>query len=238
MEAVRIAPRTDWSAILAGAVLATAIGLVLLGFGAAIGLSITSPYDGEGASPAAYVIAVGMWLLWVQLVSFSIGGYVAARLRTVTPDATEQENDVRDGLHGVLAWAAGVIAAAVISYAALGGATAAIQSEDGRGDVIESVAQAAAAEIGEAAAEEPAVNPEAADESAAEREAEIARKLGILAAFATAASLLVGAAVAFFAAGFGGKHRDENTRIAFFVQRRGLVQVQPVATPAQPPPSV
>ena len=41
----------DWAAIFAGAAVATAGGLILLGFGAALGLSLASPYDGEGLSP-------------------------------------------------------------------------------------------------------------------------------------------------------------------------------------------
>ncbi|HEX5106294.1 MAG TPA: hypothetical protein VFV87_20885, partial [Pirellulaceae bacterium] len=88
------------------------------------------------------------------------------------------------------------------------------------GDIVSSVARAASQEVDEAAAREPAVNREAADETLSERRAEAARKLTILSAFITAASLLAGAAAAFYAAGVGGKHRDQNTQLAFFVIRR------------------
>jgi hypothetical protein len=220
--------RIDWAAILAGAVLATAVGLVLATFGAALGLSITSPYEGEGASPALYAIGAGVWVLWIQLVSFTIGGYVAARLRPRVPELTEHETDVRDGMHGLLVWGVGVIAAAIISFATLGGATA--TANDGtRGSLAASVAQAAGEEIDQAAAREGATNPQAADESASERRAEVARKLTILAAFITAASLLAGAAAAFFAAGSGGHHRDRSTQLKFFVLRTA-----PAPKPPQP----
>jgi hypothetical protein len=192
-------------------------------------LSVTSPYEGEGISPTLYVIAAGIWMLWVQLVSFSIAGYVAARLRTVQPGATEHETDVRDGLHGALAWGAGVIAAAVISFAGIGGVTATAQA-DAPGGIVASVAEAASEEIDQAAAEERAANPQASDETADERRAEIVRKLTILAGFVTAASLLAGAAAAIISAGFGGKHRDQNTRLAFFVLRR-----EQTTTPVPPP---
>jgi len=43
--------------------------------------------------------------------------------------------------------------------------------------------------------------------------ADRARQIGILAAFLVAASLLVSAAGAYFAAGVGGRHRDEGTII-------------------------
>ena len=52
-----------------------------------------------------------------------------------------------------------------------------------------------------------------------EREAEVVRKLTVLSSFITAASLLAGAAAAFFSAGLGGKHRDERTHLKFFVLR-------------------
>lgn len=230
--------RVDWAAIMAGAVLATAVGLILLAFGGALGLSIVSPYEREGTSAAAFVIAAGLWLLWVQLLSFSIGGYVAARLRTVQPDANEHEIDVRDGLHGVLAWGVGVLAAAVIAFAGIGGATSAAQNADSPRDMAATVATAISDEIDEAAAAEPAANPEASDEGVAERRAEVARKLTILAAFASAASLMVGAAAAFFAAGFGGKHRDQNTRLAFFDLRgRPVAGAERIVTvtPERPP---
>ena len=212
--------RVDWAAVLAGAVLATAIGLILMTFGAGLGLSATSPYEGEGVAPALYVFAAGVWILWVQLVSFSIGGYVAARLRARHGDGNEHEVDVRDGLHGLLSWAAGVLAAAVIAFAGIGGATAALENADSPTSIVARVADAASEEIDSAAATEAATNPEAANESEDERQAEIARKLSIIAAFITAASLLAGAAAAFFAAGMGGKHRDQNTKLTFFVLRR------------------
>ena len=219
--------RIDWAAILAGAVLATAVGLVLTTFGAGLGLSVTSPYEGEGASPALYAIGAGLWVLWIQLVSFTIGGYVAARLRPKLPELTEHETDVRDGMHGLLVWGVGVIAAALISLATLGGATAAA-NDGARGNLAASVAQAAGEEIDQAAAREGATNPQAADESASERRAEVARKLTILAAFITAASLLAGAVAAFFAAGSGGRHRDQGMQLKFFVLRTTI------AKPPQP----
>jgi hypothetical protein len=189
-------------------------------FGAALGLSATSPYEGEGLNPALYVFAAGIWVLWVQLVSFSIGGYVTARLRARYGDAaSEHEVDVRDGLHGILSWGVGVLAAAIITFASVGGATAALESSDSS-SVIGRVADAASSEIDQAADREQATNPQARDESEDERQAEVARKLSIIAAFITAASLLAGAAAAFFSAGFGGKHRDQNTVLPFFVIRR------------------
>ncbi len=47
----------DWAAIFAGAVLATAISLTTLGSG--IGLSLASPFHGEGISSTTFAIAAG-----------------------------------------------------------------------------------------------------------------------------------------------------------------------------------
>lgn len=219
-ELVGVNSRVDWGAILAGAVLTTAVALILLTFGAGLGLSVTSPYEGEGMRPALYALGAGLWLLWVHLVSFTIGGYVAARLRARQPDANEHEVDVRDGLHGLLTWGVGVIAAAVIAMAGIGGAAATAENASSPGNIVDRIAGAASEEVTGAAADEPAANPQAAGESLSEQEAEAARKLTVLSAFITAASFLAGAAAAFFAAGLGGKHRDQNTHMPFFVLRR------------------
>ncbi|MDQ6437313.1 hypothetical protein RB623_24945 [Mesorhizobium sp. LHD-90] len=91
----------DWPAILAGTLLATAVSFVLLTFGSALGLSLTSAYEGEGLSVMGYAIAAALWLLWVQISSFFAGGYLTGRLRRRFGDATEQESDLRDGAHGL-----------------------------------------------------------------------------------------------------------------------------------------
>ena len=56
----------EWGAVLAGAVLAVAISFVLLTFGAAIGLSATSPWPNSGVSAK-----VKRQLYWRTLTSLS-----------------------------------------------------------------------------------------------------------------------------------------------------------------------
>lgn len=221
--------RTDWSAIFAGATLATAIALVLAAFGLSMGLGMASPYEGEGASRAAFALAAGMWLLWIQLVAFAAGGYVAGRLRARRPEETEHENDVRDGLHGLVVWSVGVIAAAVISLGGLGAGGAATAAADrgfpaaivgAAGDEVEQAASGAAAE-------ERADNPEARDETLAEQKAEVTRKWSVLAALFTALALLAGAVAAFYSAHVGGNHRDNNVVLPFFTREKPRVAVAP-----------
>ena len=112
----------DWGAIIAGAVLASAISILMFTFGTAIGLSMLSPWEGEGASPTAYFVTLALWTLWVVVSSFMAGGYIAGRLRRRIGDSTEHESDVRDGSHGLLVWALGLIIAAVLLAAGISGA--------------------------------------------------------------------------------------------------------------------
>jgi hypothetical protein len=116
---------TDWAAIAVGAVLAAAVSIVMLTFGAALGLSISSPWPGEGVSLFWFAIAAGLWLLWVQVSSFLAGGYLAGRLRRRVADATVDETDFRDGAHGLAVWAVGSLIAALLT---VGGITGAAQT--------------------------------------------------------------------------------------------------------------
>ena len=210
----------EWGAVFAGAALATAVGLILLGFGAALGLSFASPYDGEGLEPAAFAIAAGLYLLWVQVMAFFMGGYVTARLRARAPGASEHEVDVRDGLHGLVMWSVGVIAAGVITFVGIGGVGAATQLPEGRFSA--TVGQVVERELDQSAREERAKAPDD-DPTIAEARAEIARKWSVIAAFISAASLLVGAAAAFYGAHSGGHHRDRNVNWDLFASRvRGV----------------
>lgn len=269
----------DWPAILAGAVLASAVAFVLSAFGTALGLTMTSPYRGEGVSGVWVAIAVGLWILWVALTSFMAGGYIAGRLRRRIGDGTPHEVEVRDGAHGLLVWSvatllgagllllgvygAGNIATQGASAASSAAATVAGSRQRGQddggpyalvtdrmfvggdeatkpgGDVAR---RAAIRVIGEAAlagrkpsdadrtylaklvaartgVDEPTAQARVdeaqkqADEIAAKAKqvANAARKVGIVSAFLIAVSLLIGGAAAYWAAGLGGRHRDEQT---------------------------
>jgi len=111
----------DWPAIFAGAVFATAVSVVLLAFGSAVGLTLTSPYEGEGVSVAWLAIAGGLWLLWVQVSSFFAGAYLSGRMRRRFHDSTPHEKDVRDGSHGLLVWGVGTLVGAMLTLSGISG---------------------------------------------------------------------------------------------------------------------
>ncbi|MFN6977646.1 MAG: hypothetical protein ACK4OP_05960, partial [Gemmobacter sp.] len=121
----------DWAAILAGSVFALAISFLLVSFGSGLGLSLTSPYRGEGVSATWFLIAAGIWFAWVMVTGFGAGGYLAGRMRRRAGDATPAEVEVRDGTHGLMVWATGALVSAVLAAAGLGGLVSAGASAAG-----------------------------------------------------------------------------------------------------------
>jgi hypothetical protein len=111
----------DWAAILAGGVFALALSFLLISFGASLGLSLASPYGGEGVSAAWLAIAAGIWLAWVMVVGFGAGGYLCGRMRRRAGDAHAGEVEARDGIHGLMVWATGAIVGTVLAASGLGG---------------------------------------------------------------------------------------------------------------------
>lgn len=111
----------DWPAILAGGVFALAFSFLLLTFGAGLGLSLTSPYSGEGVSAAWVAVAAGIWTAWVVVSGFGAGGYLTGRMRRKAGDASPDEVEARDAIHGLIVWATGVLVAAILAATGVGG---------------------------------------------------------------------------------------------------------------------
>jgi hypothetical protein len=113
----------EWGPILAGAVLAAALSFVLLTFGTAIGLSATSPWP-NSSLPAWLIGSLAVfWIMAQQIGTFMAGGYVAGRLRSRLRDAPLDEIEFRDGLHGGLVWAIGILIGAALLMATAGAVT-------------------------------------------------------------------------------------------------------------------
>lgn len=263
----------DWPAIIAGIILASAISLVLISFGSAVGLNFLDFGYGDGPNPIFVGIAAATWFLWVQISSFMAGGYLTGRLRRRYFDANEDESDLRDGAHGLLVWAGAAILGTMIAVGGVGAAanavgsaaatatTAASNVAEGAADAVDPNAyfidtmfrstqpvdaEAARGEAGrifaqaalgdgtvadadrtylasvvsanagippeeaQARVDQAIASVEAARQQAIEA-ARIARNTAIIGAFLLAASLLVSAIGAYWAAQKGGNHRDENT---------------------------
>ena len=76
----------EWSAIFAGAIVASAIMVLMTAFGSAIGLSLVSPYKGHSA--VLFYLALALWFIWITVSSFVAGGYIAGRMRRPVDGAT------------------------------------------------------------------------------------------------------------------------------------------------------
>jgi hypothetical protein len=272
----------DWPAIIAGIVLASAISLVLISFGSAVGLNFLDFNAREGAAPILIGIGAASWFLWVQISSFMAGGYLTGRMRQRNFDATEDESDMRDGAHGLLVWGGAMVIGAILAVGGIGALTSATGNAIGTATIAASnvaegeanpldpnayfvdtlfrsetpaadtglardeagriFAQAAlgdgtvaaedrtylanvvaantglAPEEAQARVDQVIANVEAARQEAIEA-ARVARNTAIIAAFLIAASSLVSAIGAYWAAQKGGNHRDNNTVFADVFRR-------------------
>jgi hypothetical protein len=111
---------TSWGAIAAGAVGAAALALLLIAFGAGLGLSAVSPWSDSGVSASTFSAGSGIYLVIVAVMSSAVGGYLAARLRTKWVGAHANEIFFRDTAHGFLAWAfATLLSAGALSSVAV-----------------------------------------------------------------------------------------------------------------------
>lgn len=95
----------SWPAIFAGAVVSCALTLVLLTLGVALGATSVSPWSGSGVSATTFKIATGIYLIVIAMLSSSIGGYIAGRLRTRWTGVHTDEVYFRDTAHGFITWA-------------------------------------------------------------------------------------------------------------------------------------
>lgn len=93
-----------WGAIFAGAAAAAVLSLILVILGTGLGLSALSPWSQDGASGKALGIGTGVWVIFMQLASSVLGGYLAGRLRTRWLNLDTDEVAFRDTAHGFLAW--------------------------------------------------------------------------------------------------------------------------------------
>jgi hypothetical protein len=103
----------SWAAVIAGAFVAAALWLILLALGVGIGFSSVSPWSNIGASASEVGAAAIIWMIVVQFIASSMGGYLAGRLRTKWAAIHTDEVYFRDTAHGFLVWAVGLVITAV-----------------------------------------------------------------------------------------------------------------------------
>ena len=239
-----------WGPGIAGAIVAAATSFVLMGFASAVGLMVASPSPTWRDASVWLALLSGFWILVVAVGSFALGGYIAGRVRS-TWKASEDEVEFRDGVHGLIAWALGVMLGAALlaltAYTFAASSTGSPPRDTAgapgflafeldrlfRPEAAGPELRAEAARIimrrlgrTELPAEDRAqlvritssvsglAQPDAERRvtqilTDARNAASQARKSAVILGFSLAAALLAGAAAAWIAAGFGGKHRDD-----------------------------
>jgi len=107
--------RFQWSAVVAGAAVAAATSLFLVLLGAGLGLVLIS---GTGV----FLSLGAIWVLAAHAFGFAAGGHVTGRL--IGPEIeSRREEELRAGLHGLVAWAIAVVAGfALLALVMAGGA--------------------------------------------------------------------------------------------------------------------
>jgi hypothetical protein len=106
---------------------------VLSTAGAAIGLSLVSPFPSQSFGKLAASLATA-WALVVTIGSFLVGGYIAGRLRLTWGEGNPDEVEFRDGVHGFLVWSLSIFLGAFLASTA-GTATTLVGAQVGKASV-------------------------------------------------------------------------------------------------------
>ncbi|MGM4929486.1 hypothetical protein [Tardiphaga sp. 619_E2_N8_5] len=112
----------SWTPVILGALIATALSSILLAFGVALGLGVSSTAPTWRDASAALWILSGLYLILQAALSFGVGGYIAGRTNVGLAALDTAEIEQRDGLHGLAAWALAVVLGVALA-AFIGSAT-------------------------------------------------------------------------------------------------------------------
>jgi hypothetical protein len=97
----------SWGAVIAGAIVALAVGLMLNALGAGVGATTVDAAARDTPSASSFGIGAAIWVLVSNLIGFALGGYTAARL-SGTSDNTDGT------LHGLAVWGTTFLISAVL----------------------------------------------------------------------------------------------------------------------------
>lgn len=112
----------EWGPVILGTLATLAILVVLMTFGAALGLSVVSPQPYAGISAQGLAVLAATYAVLVHVAAFATGGYLAGRLRAPWTTDDMVERHFRDGAHGFGVWALGIVLAAALALSGLAGA--------------------------------------------------------------------------------------------------------------------
>ncbi|HEX8661079.1 MAG TPA: hypothetical protein VF686_04370, partial [Brevundimonas sp.] len=186
----------SWPAVIAGGIVAVAVGAMLNLLGVALGASAFNPYEFGGGDAEGFTAAAGMWMAFANAIALFIGGAVATR-------AAKYADHHKGALHGLAVWALSFLLAITIASAAgAGGAAALVGGEAADSDnrnVVSDIAPASRVIEGELVA------PVVVQPSAPAAAEEVADTTAMLALWGFL-TMLIGAIAAIFGGLYGGRN--------------------------------
>jgi hypothetical protein len=146
----------SWPAVIAGALVASAVTIILAALGGALGLSSVSAWSAaSNPSPGTFTAFAAIWLIVIQWLSSGLGGYVTGRMRTKWADIHTHEVFFRDTANGLLTWALATVLVVIVGSSAVtsaisgathvaaagasGAANAAMQTGTDRGTMLDTL---------------------------------------------------------------------------------------------------
>jgi hypothetical protein len=132
-------PRIEWPAIFAGAIGAAGISFALHAFAVGIGLAVASTAPTwRDSSPGLWFLS-GLYLLFVALAAFGVGGYITGRMRApLIGEAREIE--FMDGMHGIITWALAIVFTAILALGVAATGSRTLAPSGGEAGAAQSVA--------------------------------------------------------------------------------------------------
>jgi hypothetical protein len=116
LRTINPASHLAWSPVVLGALTAAAVSFILITFGTAVGLGVSSTSPTWRDASVALWLLSGIFLILAALVSFGCGGYLAGRARPSYEAAASAEDIERsDGWHGIASWAVAVVLIAILA---------------------------------------------------------------------------------------------------------------------------
>jgi hypothetical protein len=120
----------SWPAVLAGAVVAVAVGAMLNLLGVALGAASFNPYALDSNDAAEFTAAAGMWMALANAIALFVGGAVASRV-------AKHPDHHKGALHGVGVWGAAFLLALILATASAAGGAAAIAGGEAADPTVE-----------------------------------------------------------------------------------------------------
>ena len=105
----------DWGTVIAGALITSALWLILFAFGVGAGVAAVSPYSWNNPSGTTLTIVGVAWFCIITIGSYIAGAFFVGRFRRSAEFRTVEEREQRDGAHGLVVWAVALMVGVAVT---------------------------------------------------------------------------------------------------------------------------